>query len=50
MTPVKDSHTRIQNKTVGFGQRHGRCMDVTPERTFISVGEWPLHINVIINV
>jgi hypothetical protein len=26
---------------------HGRYITVTPERTLVSVGEWPLHIAVI---
>ena len=38
-TLVKDPHTR----TLALASGHGRCMTVTPERTLISVGEWPLH-------
>jgi hypothetical protein len=26
---------------------NGRYMAVTPERTLVSVGEWPLHITVV---
>jgi hypothetical protein len=43
--PVKDSHTRI--KPLALASGHGRCMAVTPERTLVSVGEWPLHVAVI---
>ena len=44
--PGKDSDTRIKPLTLTNG--HGRYMTVTPERTLESVGEWPLHITVII--
>jgi hypothetical protein len=43
--PVKDSHTRIKPLTLVSG--HGRYITVTPERTLVSFGEWPLHIAVI---
>jgi hypothetical protein len=43
--PVKDSHTRI--KPLALASGHGRYITVTPERTLVSVGEWPLHIAVI---
>jgi hypothetical protein len=43
--PVKDSHTRI--KPFALASSHGRYITVTPERTLVSVGEWPLHIAVI---
>jgi hypothetical protein len=36
--PVKDSHTRIKSLPLA---------SVTPERTLVSVGEWPSHIAVI---
>jgi hypothetical protein len=42
---VKDSHTRILPLALTNG--HGRYITVTPERTLVSVGEWPLHIAVI---
>jgi hypothetical protein len=45
ITPVKDSHTRI--KPLALVSGHGRYIIVTPERTILSVGEWPLHIAVI---
>jgi hypothetical protein len=40
--PVKDPHTRI--KPLALASSHGRYITVTPERTLVSVGEWPLHI------
>jgi hypothetical protein len=43
--PVKDSHTRI--KPLALTNGHGCYITVTPERTLVSVGEWPLHITVI---
>jgi hypothetical protein len=43
--PVKDSHTRI--KPLALASGHGRYINVTPELTILSVGEWPLHIAVI---
>jgi hypothetical protein len=43
--PVKDSHTRI--KPLALASGHGRYITVTPERTLVSVGAWPLHIAVI---
>jgi hypothetical protein len=43
--PVKDSHTRIKPLTLASG--HVRYITVTPERTLVSVREWPLHISVI---
>jgi hypothetical protein len=45
ITPVKDSQTRIKSLALASG--HGRYVTVTPERTLVSVGEWPLHIAVI---
>jgi hypothetical protein len=41
--PVKDSHSRINPLALGSG--HGRYTTVTPERTLVSVGKWPLHIS-----
>jgi WD40 repeat protein len=38
-TLVKDPHTR----TLALASGHGRYITVTPERTLVSVGEWPLH-------
>ena len=43
--PGKDSDTRI--KPLALASGHGRYITVTPERTLVSVGEWPLHIAVI---
>jgi hypothetical protein len=43
--PVKNSHTRI--KPLALVSGHGHYTTVTPERTLVSVGEWPLHIAVI---
>jgi hypothetical protein len=44
--PAKDSHIRIKLLTLASG--HGRYgqphITVTPERTLLSVGEWPLHV------
>jgi hypothetical protein len=38
--PVTDSHTRIKLLALASGH----YITVTPERTLVSVGEWPLHI------
>jgi hypothetical protein len=38
-------HALIKPLTLASG--HGRYITVTPERTLLSVGEWPLHIAVI---
>jgi hypothetical protein len=43
--PVKDSHTGI--KPLALTNGHGRYITVTPERTLVSVEEWPLHMTVI---
>jgi hypothetical protein len=43
--PCKHSDTRI--KPLPLTNGHGRYTTVTPERTLVSVGEWPLHITVI---
>jgi hypothetical protein len=43
--PVKDSHTRT--KPLALASGHGRYITVTPERTLVSVAEWPLNIAVI---
>jgi len=43
--PVKDSHTRI--KPLALASGNGRYITVTPKRTLVFVGEWPLHIAVI---
>jgi hypothetical protein len=43
--PVKDPHTRI--KPLALASGHGLYITVTPERTILPVGEWPLHIAVI---
>jgi hypothetical protein len=45
ITPVKDSHSRI--KPLALASGHGHYTAVAPERTILSVGEWPLHIAVI---
>jgi hypothetical protein len=39
-------HFRI--KPLALASSHGRYITVTPERTLVSVGEWPLHVAVII--
>jgi hypothetical protein len=40
----EDSHTKTQNKTVGFGQRHGRYTAAKQERPGVTVVQrpWPL--------
>jgi hypothetical protein len=43
--PGKPSDPRI--KPLPLTNGHGRYINVTPERTILSVGEWPLHITVI---
>jgi hypothetical protein len=43
--PAKDSNTGI--KPLALASGHGRYITVTPERTLVSVGEWPLHIAAI---
>jgi hypothetical protein len=45
MMPVKDSHTRA--KPLALTNDQGRYITVTPERTTVSVGEWPSHEAVI---
>jgi hypothetical protein len=45
--PVKDPHTRT--KPLPLANGHGRYITDSPDRTFVSVGEWPLHI-VVINI
>jgi hypothetical protein len=42
---INITHLRI--KPLALASGHGRYITVTPERTFLSVGEWPLHITVI---
>jgi hypothetical protein len=44
--PGEHPDTRI--KPLPLTNGHGRYMTVTPERTLVSVGEWPLHTTVII--
>jgi len=41
--PGKRPYTRI--KPLPLTNGHGRGITVTPERTLLSVGEWPLHIS-----
>jgi hypothetical protein len=48
VVPVKYSHTRI--KPLALASGHGRYITVTPERTLLSVGEWPLHIDIAISL
>jgi hypothetical protein len=43
--PGKHSDTRI--KPLPLTNGHGCYITATPERTLVSVGEWPLHITVI---
>jgi hypothetical protein len=31
-------------KPMALASGHGRYITVTPERTLVSVGEWPLHV------
>jgi hypothetical protein len=38
---INITHLRI--KPLALARGHGRYITVTPERTFVSVGEWPLH-------
>jgi hypothetical protein len=48
--PVKDSHTtktHLRIKSLALASGRGRYTTVTPKRTPVSVGEWPLHIAVI---
>ena len=46
MMPVKDPHTGTQPLALASG--HGRHTTATPDQALVSVGEWPLHIAVII--
>jgi hypothetical protein len=43
--PGKHSDTTI--KPLHLTNGHARYITVTPERTILSVGKWPLHITVI---
>jgi hypothetical protein len=43
--PVKGSYTRI--KPLALASGHGRYIPVIPERTLVSVGEWPLNITAV---
>ena len=45
ITPAKDPHTRI--KPLALASGHGRYITVIPERELVSVGEWPLHTDVL---
>jgi hypothetical protein len=42
---INITHLRI--KPLPLANGHGRYITVTPERTLVSVEEWPLHITVI---
>jgi hypothetical protein len=42
---INNSFLRI--KPLALASGHGRYITITPERTFLSGGEWPLHIAVI---
>jgi hypothetical protein len=42
--PGKKFDTRIKPLPLTLTNSHGRYITATPERTFFSVGEWPLHI------
>jgi hypothetical protein len=44
---VKDSHTRIKPLALASGHGRYRYITVTPERSLVFVGEWPLHMVVI---
>jgi hypothetical protein len=39
--------THLRIKPLALTNGHGRYIIVTPERTLVSVGEWPLRITVI---
>jgi hypothetical protein len=43
----QDLRRRTEIKPLALTNGHGRYITVTPERTLVSVGEWPLHITVI---
>jgi hypothetical protein len=43
---INMSMTLLRIKPLTLASGHGRYIAVTPERTLVSVGEWPLHINV----
>jgi hypothetical protein len=43
IVPGKHSDTRTKPLPLNFNDGHGRYITVTPERTLLSVGEWPLH-------
>jgi hypothetical protein len=45
---INITHFRI--KPLALASGHGRYITVMPERTFFSVGEWPLHISTDIAV
>jgi hypothetical protein len=47
MTPSEHSDTRIIPLALALASGHGRCTTVAPERTLVSVGEWPSHAAVI---
>jgi hypothetical protein len=42
ITPFKIFHTRIKPLDLASGHGRYRYITVTPERTLVSVGEWPL--------
>jgi hypothetical protein len=39
--------THLRIKLLALASGHGRYITVTPKRTPVSVGGWPLHITVI---
>jgi hypothetical protein len=41
--PGKDSRHMIKPLALALASGRGRYITVTPERKFVSVGEWPLH-------
>jgi hypothetical protein len=45
--PSKHSDPRM--KPLALASGHGRHITITPERTLLSVGEWPLHVMAVIN-
>jgi hypothetical protein len=45
--PGKHSDTSTRIKPLPLTSGHGRYITVTPERTLLSVGKWPLHIAII---
>ena len=47
LVPFMINTTHLRTKPLTLASGHGRYITVTPERTLLFVGEWPLHIAVI---